>query len=69
MNMTKRSVRDALGFELDRQLAEFFGVGKAAVSNWAEDEPLPEVRQWQARALRPDLFGQAPTAAREGEAA
>lgn len=57
MDMTKRAVRLALGFTLDRQLAEFFGVGKAAVSNWPEDEPLPEVRQWQARAKRPDLFG------------
>lgn len=56
MILTKRVVRETLGFTLDRQLAEFFGVGKAAVSNWPEDEPLPDVRQWQARALRPDLF-------------
>lgn len=60
MNMTKREVREALGFTLDRQLADFFGVGKAAVSNWPEDESLPEVRQWQAKALRPDVFGPAP---------
>ncbi|MBB3802020.1 transcriptional regulator with XRE-family HTH domain [Xanthomonas arboricola] len=60
MDMTKRAVREALGFTMDRQLAGFFGVGKAAVSNWAEDEPLPEVRQWQAKALRPDVFGPAP---------
>ena len=56
MDMTKRSVRTALGFERDIQMARFFGVGKAAVSAWAENEPLPEARQWQARALRPDLF-------------
>lgn len=67
MNMTKRAVREALGFTLDRQLAEFFGVGKAAVSNWPEDDPLPEVRQWQARALRPDVFGPAPDAKPQGE--
>lgn len=60
MDMTKRAVREALGFTRDRQLAEFFGVGKAAVSNWPEDEALPEVRQWQAKALRPDVFGPAP---------
>lgn len=58
MEMTKREVRSALGFTKDRQLAEFFGVGKAAVSNWPEEEPLPEARQWQARALRPDVFGE-----------
>lgn len=57
--MTKAEVRAALGFTLDKELAEFFGVGKAAVSNWDEDKPLPEVRQWQARALRPDVFGPA----------
>lgn len=56
MDMTKREVRAALGFTLDKELAEFFGVGKAAVSNWPEDEPLPEVRQWQACALRPDIW-------------
>lgn len=66
MELTKRNVREALGFTLDRQLAEFFGVGKAAVSQWADDQPLPEGRQWQARALRPDIFGPTPT---EGEAA
>lgn len=54
--MTKRSVREALGLTMDKDLAEFFGVGKAAVSNWPEDEPLPDGRQWQARAKRPDLF-------------
>lgn len=56
MNMTKAEVRTALGFTLDKELAEFFGVGKAAVSQWGESDPLPEVRQWQARAKRPDLF-------------
>jgi hypothetical protein len=59
MEMTKSAVRSALGFTKDRQLAEFFGVGKGAVSNWGEDDLLPEVRQWQAKALRPDLFGDA----------
>ncbi|SEO63958.1 DNA-binding transcriptional regulator Cro [Luteibacter sp. UNC138MFCol5.1] len=56
MDLTKSAVRSALGFTKDIQLAEFFGVGKAAVSNWPEDELLPEARQWQARAKRPDLF-------------
>lgn len=60
MKMTKREVRAALGFTRDRELAQFFGVGKAAVSLWKEGEPIPEGRQWQARALRPDIFGSAP---------
>ena len=56
MKMTKREVRSALGFTLDKELAEFFGIGKGGISAWPEDEPIPEGRQWQARALRPDLF-------------
>ena len=54
MNMTKRQVREALGFRLDKELAEFFGIGKAAISAWDEDKPIPEGRQWQAHAKRPD---------------
>lgn len=56
MEMTKASVRAALGFTKDVQLANFFGIGKAAVSLWKEDEPIPEGRQWQARAMRPEVF-------------
>lgn len=56
MRWTKAEVRDLLGFTLDRELAEFFGVGKGAVSNWDEDRPIPEVRQWQARSLKPRVF-------------
>jgi len=60
MHMTKRFVREALDFSKDVRLAEFFGVGRAAVSAWADDKPIPLARQWQARALRPDLFGPSP---------
>lgn len=56
MNMTKRAVREALGGK-DADMARFFGVTAGAVSQWPDDELLPEGRQWQARALRPDLFG------------
>jgi len=56
MNMTKREIRIALGFSMDKELAEFFGVGKGAISAWPEDEPIPEGRQWQARAKRPDVI-------------
>ncbi|KAB7769330.1 hypothetical protein [Xanthomonas maliensis] len=54
--LTKRMVREALGFTRDRELADFFKTSKQAVSRWPEDEELPEGRQWQARALRPDAF-------------
>jgi hypothetical protein len=57
MEMTKRNVRRALGFRRDIELARFFGVSKGAVSQWPEGEAIPEVRQWQAKAKRPDLFG------------
>ncbi len=63
MNMTKREVRAALGLTKDKDLAQFFGLGKAAISAWQEDEPIPEGRQWQAIALRPDIF----TPAESGE--
>ncbi|MGH7744167.1 MAG: hypothetical protein ACREQ5_05020 [Candidatus Dormibacteria bacterium] len=56
MKMTKREVREALGFTRDKQLAAFFGLGKAAISAWRENEPIPEGRQWKARAIRPDVF-------------
>lgn len=56
MDMTKRSVKAALGFEKDIELANFLGISKQAVSQMGDDEPMPEGRQWQARAKRPDLF-------------
>ena len=56
MNMTKREIREALGLPTDTALADFFGVTKAAVSLWPDAEPIPSGRQWQLRALRPDLF-------------
>lgn len=55
--ITKAMAKTALGFAQDTQLANFFQTTKQAVGRWDEDEPLPEGRQWQARALRPDLFG------------
>lgn len=65
MDMTKQAVKSALGFLKDTELAQFFGTSKQAVGQWPDDEPLPQGRQWQLKALRPDLFTPAP----EGEAA
>ncbi|MFK3846636.1 hypothetical protein [Stenotrophomonas sp. NPDC078853] len=55
MELTKRSLRDCLGTN-DAGLAKFFNVTPSAVCQWADDDPLPEARQWQAKATRPDLF-------------
>ncbi len=59
MKMTKRAVREALGGK-DADVARFFGVTAGAVSQWPDDELLPEARQWQLMALRPDLFSPPP---------
>lgn len=56
MDLTKRAIKGALGIETDAELARFFGIGRWAVGQWPEDEPIPEARQWQLRAKRPDLF-------------
>ncbi len=56
MEMTKRSVKASLGFKKDIELARFLGISKQAVGQIAEDDPLPEGRQWQVCALRPDVF-------------
>lgn len=66
MDMTKRAVKQALGIETDADLARYLGMkNRWAVGQWAADEPIPEGRQWQLRALRPELF----PAPAKGEAA
>lgn len=55
--LTKAFYRSKLGYELDSQLAGFFGVSASAVCQWADERPIPEFRQMQAERLRPDLFG------------
>lgn len=56
MDMTKRAVKTALQLETDADLARFFNIGRAAVGFWQDDEPIPEARQWELRARRPELF-------------
>lgn len=57
MDMTKRAVKEALGIETDAALARYLGIkSRWAVGLWPLDEPIPEGRQWQLRALKPDLF-------------
>jgi len=68
MNITKRQIKDALGLTTDVEVAAFFGTSKQAVGAWGDEDAIPEGRQWQAIALRPDVFGD-PPAKRAGEAA
>ncbi len=56
MNMTKPQIREALGIETDTELATFFDTSKQAIYGWGDDKPIPEGRQWQARAKRPDVI-------------
>lgn len=66
MNLTKAVIKEALGLETDAQLAQFFGTSKQAVSQWGDDSAaIPVARQWQAMALRPDVFGPSPTQGEE----
>lgn len=43
-------------------LARALKIKPQAVQQWPEGEPIPELRQWQLRAMRPDVFGPAPGA-------
>ncbi|MGC1550811.1 MAG: hypothetical protein WA777_19995 [Rhodanobacter sp.] len=67
MNITKRQIKESLGLATDVEVAAFFGTSKQAVGAWGDEDAIPEGRQWQAIALRPDIFGPAP--AKQGEAA
>ena len=55
--LTKQHVRSTLGFDTDAEIAAFFGISASAVSQWAEEDEIPELRQLQAERKRPDLFG------------
>ena len=59
--ITKRQLRAALDADTDTKLADFFGITISAVSQWPEDEPIPERRMLQVALRRPDIFGPAPT--------
>lgn len=68
MEMTKREVKEALGLQTDAQLAREFdpAIGRWAVGQWPEDEPIPELRQYKLREKYPHIFGEA---AAQGRAA
>ncbi|MDQ3039743.1 MAG: hypothetical protein M3R16_08105 [Pseudomonadota bacterium] len=60
--MTKSQVKAALGIQTDADLARQFTppIGRWAVGQWPENEPVPAARQWELRARHPGKFGPAP---------
>lgn len=54
--LSKRTLRSRLGFTTDAEVARFFRISASAVSQWADDDPLPELRQLQVERKRPDIF-------------
>lgn len=64
MDMTKREVKAALGIETDAELARQFSppIGRWAVGQWPDDQPIPKARQWELRARFPGVFGDAEAA-------
>lgn len=58
IKITKRQVRSALGDSVtDAEISRFFGISQAAVSQWGEEDSIPERRALEAVFKRPDLFG------------
>lgn len=54
--ISKRALREKLGLKTDSDLAGFFGISRAAVAQWEEDAPVPELRYLQAVAKDPQAF-------------
>lgn len=67
--LTKDQLRARLQVRTDSEIAAFFGISPSAVSQWKDDQPIPELRQLQAERKRPDLFGPPDSLARRSEAA
>lgn len=66
ITLTKRQLREGLGGATDADISRFFGISAAAVSQWGEDEAIPERRALAAALKLPDVFGRlADTAAND----
>jgi hypothetical protein len=42
------------------EVARFYGITDAAVSLWADDKPIPELREAQLQLRRPEIFAKPP---------
>lgn len=69
MDITKRIARDRLGIKKDAELADFFGITPGAVSQWGDDDALPELRQTQLLLRRPTEFADFAVAKNKARAA
>lgn len=69
MDITKRQAKARLDIKTDAELARVFGIGRWAVGQWADDEPIPELRRLQLEKLRPDIFDASPRRPSKREAA
>lgn len=58
MDLTKQSLKAALGVTTDAELGRLFEppITRSAVNQWADDKPIPKGRQWELQVRRPDLF-------------
>lgn len=54
--ITKLRLMAVLGFETQTELADYFGISLSAISQWPDDEPIPELRELQARQRDPRKF-------------
>lgn len=61
--LTKRQLRAVLEAQTDTALASFFGISPSAVSQWSEEEPIPERRMLQLAVRRPELLAKIAAAA------
>lgn len=58
--ITKADAKRLLGLQTDVELSKWFAdqPTKQAVGKWEDNAPLPDGRQWELHARRPDLFGE-----------
>lgn len=59
MRLTKQQLMEALGFKTLTELADYYGVTTSAISQWPEDQLVPELRELQARHRNPEKFSSA----------
>lgn len=61
MDITKREAKSRLDLTTDAELARLFGIGRWAVGQWPDDEPIPELRRLQLMQSHPEVFRPAPS--------
>lgn len=52
--MTKLELLEKLGTL--QAIADLFSINRQAVQQWPDDEPIPELRLYQLREMRPQWF-------------